>query len=187
MVLGAADGTTGIITRWGREGDDMKLKYSINPVVEEIDHKYVRFWELFRIYSVLVGGYICLPVGFCCDRESTPAIRGTSIRGGYGHDLLCRKDAADFIVLDEGREMPVMTKKFAADVYLEIMKRRYGLLNDAEWEQAKTKRRKARLLLTKWNRWNRRYVKHWAVRLAWGYFCKHRVMSTYFDITGRSE
>ena len=26
MVLGAADGTTGIITRWGREGDDMKLK-----------------------------------------------------------------------------------------------------------------------------------------------------------------
>jgi len=53
---------------------------------------------------------------------------------------------------------PVVTKGKAADVYLEVMAFRG-------------------------NSWWRRYVKYWAVRLAFGYFHKLKVSATYEEIT----
>ena len=123
----------------------------MNPKVEEIDYKFVRFSKPYRFKSEILKCTCTIPVGFVCDRESVPLIRGTSIRGGYAHDYLCRTDSK-----------PVVTKKIAADVYLEVM----AMRGNSKW---------------------RRCIKYWAVRLAWGYFHKHRVKSTYFDITGRSE
>ena len=119
----------------------------MNPKVEEIDYKYVRFLEAFPMRSDIIGDFV-IPVGFTCDRESVPIIKGTSIRGGYAHDYLCRYDS-----------VPVVDKKTAADVYLEIMASR-----GASW-------------------W-RRYTKYWAVRMAFGYFHKFPVMATYEEITG---
>jgi len=119
--------------------------------VEEIDHKYVRFLRPYRFKSHILDTVIVVPAGFVCDRESIPLIRGTSIRGGYIHDYLCRIDS-----------IPVVTKKQAADVYLEVMKYRG-------------------------NPWARRYAKYWAVRLAGGYFHKLKVNASYEDITGRKE
>ena len=119
--------------------------------VEEIDHKYVRFLSQYRFKSHILDTTIVVPVGFVCDRESIPLIRGTSIRGGYIHDYLCRIDS-----------IPVVSKKQAADVYLEVMKYRG-------------------------NSWARRYTKYWAVRIASGYFHKLKVNASYEDITGRKE
>jgi len=117
----------------------------MNPHVEEIDYKYVRFIDPFPMYSDLIGGFT-IPKGFICDRESVPLFRGTSIRGGYAHDYLCRTDSK-----------PVVTKKVAADVYLEIMEKR-----GASW-------------------W-RRYGKYWVVRFAPGYFHKLKVMASYEEV-----
>ena len=118
----------------------------MNPRVDEIDYKYVRFAKPFFMHSDIIGDFV-IPVGFVCDRESVPLIKGTSIRGGYAHDYLCRTDS-----------VPVVDKKTAADVYLEIMTKR-----GASW-------------------W-RRYLKYWAVRFAWGYFHKFPVLATYEEIT----
>jgi len=124
---------------------------TINPQVGEIDYKYVRFKEQFNIYVPSLNTTIIIPVDFVCDRESVPLFRGTSIRGGYGHDYLCRYDS-----------VPVVTKKQAADAYLSIMQIRG-------------------------NSWWSRYIKYWAVRLAWGYFHKFKVNASYEEITGRKE
>ena len=123
----------------------------INPKVEEIDYKYVRFLKRFNVYVPSLKQTISIPKGFVCDRESVPIIKGTSIRGGYVHDYLCRIDS-----------VPVVTKKEAADAYLSIMAIRKSP-------------------------WWRRYVKYWVVRVAWGYFHKHKVLSTYEEITGKQE
>jgi len=119
----------------------------MNPCVDEIDYKYVIFALPFKMHSDIIGDFE-IPKGFVCDRESVPFIKGTSIRGGYAHDYLCRIDS-----------VPVVDKKTAADVYLEIM-----TLRGSSW-------------------W-RRYIKYWAVRVAFGYFHKLKVMATYEDIVG---
>ena len=54
--------------------------------------------------------------------------------------------------------VPVVTKEQAANVYLEVMTRRK-------------------------NAWWRRYIKYWAVRVAFGYFHKFKVLATYEEIT----
>jgi len=118
----------------------------MNPNVDEINYKYVQFKEPFPMHSDIIGDFT-IPVGFVCDRESVPLFKGTSIRGGYAHDYLCRYDS-----------VPVVDKKTAADVYLEIMKQRGSS-------------------------WWRRYGKYWVVRMAWGYFHKFSVMATYEEIT----
>ena len=82
----------------------------MNPQVEEIDFKYVRFIKPYRFKSTLLDCTVTIPVGFVCDRESVPLLRGTSIRGGYAHDYLCRIDSK-----------PIVDKQTAADVYLEVM------------------------------------------------------------------
>ena len=118
-------------------------------ITEEIDSKYARIIFPFVYYSDLLDDIIEVPSGFVFDYESVPIIRGTSKRSGTLHDYLCRIDS-----------IPVVTKKVAADVYLEAMTER----KNARW---------------------RRYIKYWAVRIAWGYFHKFKVASTYKEISGK--
>jgi hypothetical protein len=92
----------------------------------------------FECFSDIVGR-IVIPVRFTCDWESVPLFKGTSKVAGLIHDYLSRHDSR-----------PVVTKKIAADVYLEFMKFR----GTPAW---------------------RRYLKYLVV-LAWpGYFHKKSV------------
>jgi len=116
-----------------------------------IDYKYSRLNVSYSFKNRLLDCIIIIPKGFVYDHESLPLIRGTSHRGGLVHDYLCRIDS-----------IPVVTKKQAADIYLEVMKFRG-------------------------NSWWRRYTKYWAVRLAWEYFHKLKVNASYEEITGRKE
>ena len=84
---------------------------------------------------------IKVPAGFMMDWESVPIIKGTSKIAGLIHDFLCRIDSD-----------PVVTKKIAADVYLEFLKFR-----KTSW----------------WRRWG----KYLAVRGAPGYFHKLSVLT----------
>ena len=84
-----------------------------NPVVEEINYKYVRFKEPFTMYSRILRQDFTIPEGFVCDRESIPFLKGTSIRGGYAHDYFYRTDS-----------VPVVDKETAAAIYLDIMDQR---------------------------------------------------------------
>ena len=118
----------------------------MNIKEEIINYKYSRLLAPYRYKSTILKCTITVPKGFVYDHESVPIIRGTSHRGGLIHDYLCRSDSK-----------PVVDKKTAADVYLEVMAFRG-------------------------NPWYRRYVKYWAVRLAFGYFHVHSVKSTYEDI-----
>jgi len=111
------------------------------------NYKYFRLLAPYRYKSAILGCMITVPKGFVYDKESVPIIKGTSHRGGLIHDYLCRIDS-----------VPVVTKRQAADVYLEVMTFRG-------------------------NAWLRRYVKYWVVRVAFGYFHKLRVKATYEEIT----
>jgi len=117
-------------------------------ITEEIDSKYCRIMSPFLYYSSILKQKVVVPVGFVCDYESVPLIKATSKRGGVMHDYLCRKDSK-----------PVVTKKVAADVYLEAM-------------------------TTRKNAWWRRYIKYWVVRGAWGYFHQLPVMASYEEVAG---
>ncbi|MCK9437462.1 MAG: DUF1353 domain-containing protein [Synergistaceae bacterium] len=119
----------------------------MNIKEEVIDYKYSRLLAPYRYKSTVLGCTVTVPKGFVYDHESVPIIKGTSHRGGLIHDYLCRIDSK-----------PVVTKKQAADVYLEVMEFRE-------------------------NPWWRRYVKYWVVRFAFGYFHKFKVMATYEEIT----
>jgi len=127
-------------------------------VYQAIDNKFVKLTEPFRFASMVIDEVIEVPEGFVFDLESVPRIpivyalcANTSKRGGCIHDYLCRKDS-----------VPVVSKKIAADVYLELMASR----GNPYW---------------------RRYIKYWVVRWAWGYFHRFKVLSTYEEITGNKE
>jgi len=115
---------------------------------EVIDYKYSRLLAPYRYKSVLLDCVITVPKGFVYDHESVPIIKGTSHRGGLIHDYLCRIDSK-----------PVVGKKTAADVYLEVMTLRG-------------------------NAWWRRYVKYLVVRFCPFYFHRHKVMATYGELRG---
>ena len=117
----------------------------MNPRVEEIDYKYVKFIEPYTFNSKIIGDFT-IPIGFVCDRESVPIIKATSIRGGYAHDYLCRFDS-----------IPIVDKKTAAKVYLEVMSGRDNV-------------------------WWRKYIKYWVVRVAPFYFHKHSIKATYEEL-----
>jgi len=109
-----------------------------NPVTMALDSKYSKLIKDFKFYSNIIGDCTA-PADFTFDWESVPIIRGTSKISGLVHDYLCRIDS-----------VPVVSKKIAADVYLEFMKFRG-------------------------NSWWRRYTKYWAVRYAPGYFHKKKI------------
>ena len=155
--------------------NEWKALATEDPVVREYDHKYVEFFCNFAIHSDVLGGWIIFPIRFVCDRESTPFVKGTSIRGGYGHDLLCRTDADKFIIMDNGGSVPKITKKLAADVYLEIMSRRYSLKLETYSGIMKQ--------IKRLDLFARRYGKYGVVRVWPGYFHKFPVLASYEEIT----
>ena len=108
------------------------------PESKVIDYEYSELTKDFIFLSKIIGRCI-IPKTFTCDWESVPLLKGTSKVGGLVHDYLCRIDSD-----------PVVTKKVAADIYLEIMKHR----GTSYW---------------------RRYLKYWVVRHAPGYFHKKTV------------
>ena len=120
----------------------MKTQIKKKPVTELIDYKYSRLVEPFEFYSEVLGRWCEIPTGFVMDWESVPLLKGTSKIGGLIHDYFSRKDS-----------VPVVTKKVAADVYMEFM-----IYTGAP----------AR----------RRYVKYWVVRVAPNYFHKLKVFDS---------
>jgi len=123
------------------------------PEIREavIDHKHSRLTAPWGFHSKVLGCYVKIERGFVYDHESIPLFKGTSKRGGLVHDYLCRTDSD-----------PIVKKKQAADVYLEIM----AIQGNSAW---------------------RRYGKYWVVRIWRGYFHKHTVLATYEEISGRSR
>lgn len=80
------------------------------PTMRMINRKCFVFTEPFYFYSDILKQWYEIPVGFETDLESIPVLRGTSPISGIIHDFLSRKDS-----------IPVVTKKVAADVYLEFL------------------------------------------------------------------
>ena len=129
--------------------------------VEILDSTYAQLLEPFSYQSDLLGMIVVIPTGFIMDFESVPVVKGTSKRGGVVHDYLVRIDSN-----------PRVTKRKAADVYLESMVCRDGMLIDQSW-------------MAKVNRATRRRVKYWAVCAASGYMHKHYVLTSYANIGDR--
>jgi hypothetical protein len=156
-VAGCIDGKNrqGQTDRGREEGQaaetEKEGEKEMNIKEELIDYKYSRLLAPYQYKSKVLGCTVTVPTGFIYDHESVPIIKGTSHRGGLIHDYLCRIDSK-----------PVVTKKQAADAYLEVMALRG-------------------------NPWWRRYAKYWVVRFAFGYFHKLKVNATYEEITGRKE
>jgi hypothetical protein len=80
------------------------------PVTQVIDYRWSRLVKKFVFFSDIIGRVEIEP-GFIFDWESVPVFRGTSKAAGLPHDYLSRKDS-----------VPKVSKKVAADVYLEVMK-----------------------------------------------------------------
>lgn len=131
----------------------------LTPLVnEDIDSCFARLYAPFAIWSDVLGCKVEAPAGFVHDYESVPVIKGTSRRGGVIHDYLSRKDS-----------VPVVTKKQAADVYLEIMACRDGLSDKGG-------------ALGAINLFARRWFKYGVVLVWPGYFHKHSVAATYEEM-----
>ena len=86
------------------------------PITQLIDIQWTsvswtRLIKDFWFYSDVLGRWCKIPAPFDFDWESVPAFKGTSRMAGLVHDFLSRKDSD-----------PCVSKKIAADVYLEFMK-----------------------------------------------------------------
>jgi len=128
-------------------------------VDEDIDSKYYRLHKSLKYRSDMLGT-ITVPKGFIYDHESVPLIKGTSNRAGCIHDYLCRFDSK-----------PIVTKSEAATVYFEAMECIDGTREDQGYGRS-------------FDRWWRRWVKSFAVRVAIGYFHRFSVKSTYEELKG---
>ena len=153
-------------------------KFLTKLITEEIDSRYARIASIsFGYYSDILRKEVWLNIGFVFDYESVPLLKGTSKRGGGIHDYLCRYDS-----------YPTVTKKVAAQVYFEAMKYRDSLRTRIQRTQRRKRWRNYLVTyLSKANRFWRRWVKYYAVRIAWGYFHKYSIDSTYEEISGRKE
>jgi hypothetical protein len=127
---------------------------------EDIDARFARLHAPFAVWSEVLGRRVEAPAGFVHDYESVPVIRGTSRRGGVIHDYLCRFDSD-----------PIVTKKQAAQVYLEVMACRDGLPDRYSH-------------LSSVSLWARRWIKYGVVRVWPGYFHRHKVAATYEEMSG---
>ena len=72
--------------------------------------KLVRTIFPFPFYSVILGRWSEIPLGFIYDEESVPVIRGSNPEAGAIHDFLCRYNSD-----------PVVDKITAAKVYREFI------------------------------------------------------------------
>lgn len=147
----------------GRQESAAMAKILTSLINEDITSKYSRLYARFAVYSDVLGCVVEAPIGFVHDYESVPVIKGTSKRGGVIHDYLSRSDS-----------VPVVTKKQAADVYLEVMKCRDGLPDKGT-------------TLGAFSLWLRRWVKYAVVLVAPRYFHRHKVMATFEEMSGQKE
>jgi hypothetical protein len=105
-------------------------------------------------YSRKLRTVIVVPIGFVTDLESIPLLKGTSKRSGVIHDYLSRSDSK-----------PCVSKRLAAEIYLEAMGARDIELNrECLWCTV------------------RRNVKAFFAFAAWGYFHKFTIEATFSEI-----
>lgn len=124
----------------------------------DIDSKYSRIHEPFRIYLETLKREIEVQTGFVHDYESIPLLKGSSKHGGVVHDYLSRYDS-----------IPVVTKAIAAACYFEVAEMCVVKDENEGW-------------FSKLDRWWRASWKAMVVRIAWGYFHKHSVNATYEEL-----
>ena len=134
----------------------MKTAFLSKLIYEDITGgQYVRLYKPFTYSSEILGKIVEIPVGFVCDLESVPIVKGTSHVSGVIHDYFCRKDSD-----------PVVTKQRAAELYLEAQTCRDKILKDS----------------FDLNRWFRRQFKTIVVRVAPGYFHKINVLASLEEV-----
>ena len=120
------------------------------PITRLINYEYSQLVKPFHFYSDVLGQWCTIPIDFICDWESIPLFRGTSKVSGLIHDYLVRSDSK-----------PRVSKKVAADVYIESLKYRN-------------------------TSYVRRYLKYWGVRVVRGYMHCHTVLATIEEIKSKS-
>ena len=159
----------------------MKTKFLSDLVVKDIfGSRYIELYLPFAYYSEILNKIVVIPVGFVCDKESIPLIKGTSNVGGVVHDYWCRKDSK-----------PVVTKQQAADLYHEAQICRDKILLEAqicrdEMLDENWFKRLGRKFIRQFKRFDRafrRQFKTLVVRVAPGYFHRHKVLSTLDEIS----
>jgi len=116
--------------------------------------KYVELVDPFIYFSERFNKFLIVPVGFVCDFESVPLLRGSSKRAGVIHDYLCRIDS-----------VPVVTKQMAATIYGEAQKCKDDMMGGGFIRAIK------------------RGLKTTATRVAFGFHHKHKVGDTIDDFT----
>ena len=129
--------------------------YLSDLITKDLDGEYNQLTEQFGFHSDVLQCSIYVPIGFITDFESVVLFRTTNKRAGTIHDYLCRIDA-----------VPTVTKSLAAKVYLEAMTTRDKLYySKRPW------------YFRSWL-FVYRHFKSRVVRMAWGYWHKHRVFDT---------
>jgi len=137
----------------------MKAKFLTSLVTEElIGSKYARLVKPFLYQSPLLDWVVIIPAGFVCDYESVPLFKATSKRAGVIHDYLCRKDS-----------VPIVSKQMAASVYAEAQQVRDHLVCKNKWQLV------WRAILCS--------IKTTVVRVAPGYYHKHKVCATVDELS----
>ena len=136
--------------------------YLSNFITKDLDGRYSQLTESFGFYSTILGCSIWIPTDFITDFESVILFRTTNKRAGAIHDYLCRIDA-----------VPSVTKSLATKVYLEAMTTR-----DKLYYSKKPWYFRSWLFVY-------RHFKSRIVRMAWGYWKKHKVLSTLEQIKGK--
>jgi len=132
--------------------------------------KYARVVQPFRfrskvLYDLGLEYEREAPIDFVFDFESVPWFRGSCPEGGGGHDLACRKD------FDPSGKV---TKKMAADIYLELMKCAYSMNDESNLKGR----------LERFEDMSLEYIKYSAVVVWPGYFHKHNIMASYEEMAG---
>ena len=140
----------------------METKFLSSLITEHlVDNRYIKLYLPFNYYSKSLKQEIRIPANFICDFESVPLLKGSSKRGGVIHDYFCRKDS-----------IPLVTKQEAANLYFEA-------------QECKDKKRKLKYgFVSRFRLFCTRYLKVIVVRVAWGYFHKHNVLSTLEEVSG---
>jgi len=136
------------------------------------DYRFVELISPFIIISQVLRehGYqrqVIIPVGFVCDEESIPLLKGHCKRGGVPHDYLYRSNS-----------IPIVPKYIADEVYFEIMKYVHKLKSS----KIESKFKKCRYRM---GAFTRRWVKYSAVKwFGKGSYHKFLVEATYPEIAG---
>ena len=132
--------------------------------------RMVKLIDSMGAYSRILRRAIWIHPPFVFDLESLPWLRGLNPFAGGIHDASCRKDFCAYAGLPIGS----VTKKVAADLYMEFLEygyslddrcAKYGRIHQA-WDDTKV-----------WGKYHT--VLYWP-----GYFHKHNMNATYEEMAG---